>query len=180
LCADKNSIKFWHRCQAGTVSYSPFRFTCLINFLLYSWCTNLTRNFCYRAHISSPGLCSRKESPEALRFAIFQWQSEWTTNLYFCRLAKLQAEILWLFIFLFVSLYILSNIKSKMMFVKCKKWFRLAFRHVSNSFTFYITVEECWSKRYVCIAYNLGNIVKWLFACWMLLFYILHTLHNQF
>ena len=42
-----------------------------------------------------------------------------------------------------------------------------AFRHVSNSFTFYITVEECWSKRYVCIAYSLGNVLEWLFACWM-------------
>jgi len=30
-----------------------------------------------------------------------------------------------------------------------------AFRHVSNSFTFYIIVEECWSKRYVCMAYSL-------------------------
>jgi len=43
--------------------------------------------------------------------------------------------------------------------LNAKNGLDFAFRHVSNSFTFYITVEEYWSKRYVCITYSLGNIL---------------------
>jgi len=41
-----------------------------------------------------------------------------------------------------------------------KKSLDFAFRHVSNLFIFYITVEVCWRKRYVCIAYSSGNILE--------------------
>ena len=44
--------------------------------------------------------------------------------------------------------------------------------HVSNSFTFYITVEECWRKKYVCIAYNLENTLV-CYIAWVL--FLLYT-----
>ena len=53
-----------------------------------------------------------------------------------------------------------------------------AFRHVSNSFTFYITVEECWSKRYVCITYSLGNILGLYLLVNITFLYLVHITLN--
>ena len=39
---------------------------------------------------------------------------------------------------------------------------------------FFITVKEYWSKRYVCIAYSLGNILGWYFLVIVTFLYLAH------
>ena len=64
----------------------------------------------------------------------------------FCRLAELHCLISVAFIFLFVSLYILSNNNSKRLIVNAKNDLDFAFRYVSISLHFLFTVEECWNQ----------------------------------
>ena len=145
-------------------------------FLVYRF--NNKEIFYISWYISGPGLCSRKQSPEALRFATFRGNLSELLTCISADWLNCKAKFLQLFIFLFNSLYILSNLKVKWCLLNAKNGLDFAFGHVSNSFTFYITVEEGWSKRYVCIAYSLRNILGW-YLLMNVTFYILHTLHNQ-
>ena len=117
-CAGSSSIKFWRRCRGGTVSYSLFRFTFLVNFLLRSWCTGSTRNFCCSENISGPGLCSRKQSQQSSDLLHSYGNLSELLTYIFAGSLNCKTKILQQFISLFISLYLLSNLNSKMMFVK--------------------------------------------------------------
>ena len=90
----------------------------------------------------------------------------------YCRLLEFQRLALCSYQFICLTyLAHCSNLNSKLVFVNSKNRLDHAFRAPSNSFIFYITVEECWRKRYICIAYSLESTLVCYIALVLLLLY---------